>query len=256
MKYTLNLEIFGLENLALIPGCIGSAAIQNIGAYGLEFKDICSYVDVLFLNDYTFKRINANLCQFSYRNSIFKNQYKDYFIISVGIKLLKAWKPTIFSTLQKYIQKKDITAEKIFDIICKIRKSKLPNPKLTGNAGSFFKNPIIQKKKAYEIVSLYKTLYYPQKNGLVKISGSELIQKCQFNNIQIGGAAIHDTQKLILINKKNASSKELLKIAKIIHACILKKFDIFLNPEVDFIGSKRKINPLKIFSKNTKILHQ
>ncbi|QCI21942.1 UDP-N-acetylmuramate dehydrogenase [Buchnera aphidicola] len=247
VKYSLNLNIFGLENLALIPGRIGSAAIQNIGAYGKEFKDVCLYVDVLSLKDNDIKRINANLCQFSYRNSIFKHQFHDYIILAVGIKLSKKWNPTIFPLLKNYVNFKEITAHKIFNIICKIRMNKLPDPKKFGNAGSFFKNPIITKKQAFKLTSLYDVPYYPQKNGLIKISGGWLIQHYQFKNIQIGDAAIHETQKLILINKKNATSKEVITLAKIIHMCILKKFNIFLEPEIDFIGSIGKIDPLDIF---------
>lgn len=250
VKYTLNLNIFGLENLALIPGRIGSAAIQNIGAYGLEFKDVCSYVDVLSLKDHKIQRINKNSCKFSYRSSIFKNRYNcDYAIIAVGIKLSKIWNPTIFSVLKNYINLKDTTAHKIFNIICKIRIKKLPNPKKIGNAGSFFKNPIIIKKQADKLISLYNIPYYPQKNGLIKISGGALIQNCKFKNIQIGDAAIHKTQKLILINKKNATSKEVIKLAKIIQTCILKKFNVFLEPEIDFIGPIGKINPLNVLNK-------
>lgn len=149
VKFTLNLGIFGLENLALIPGCIGSAAIQNIGAYGLEFKDFCEYVDILCLRKYTTTRINKNACKFSYRNSIFKNQYNhEYAIISVGIKIAKTWHPIILSSFKKYIKPINITAYNIFNAICNIRKKKLPDPKKIGNAGSFFKNPIITKKKS------------------------------------------------------------------------------------------------------------
>ncbi|WAI18230.1 MAG: UDP-N-acetylmuramate dehydrogenase [Buchnera aphidicola (Acyrthosiphon caraganae)] len=248
VKFTLNLGIFGLENLALIPGCIGSAAIQNIGAYGLEFKDICEYVDVLSLKNNITTRINKKFCKFSYRNSIFKNQYNyENAIIGVGIKLSKIWNPTIFSSLENYIKPRDITAHKIFNIICTIRTKKLPNPKKIGNAGSFFKNPIIKKEQAQKLINLYNIPNYPQKNGLVKISGGWLIEHYQFKNIQIGDATIHKRQRLILINKKNATSKEIIKLAKIIHACIFKKFNILLEPEIDFIGPKGKIKSSDIF---------
>ncbi|ANZ22296.1 UDP-N-acetylenolpyruvoylglucosamine reductase [Buchnera aphidicola (Diuraphis noxia)] len=249
VKYTLNFGIFGLENMALIPGRIGAAAIQNIGAYGLEFKDICSYVDVLFFKNNDTKRIDVNSCKFSYRSSVFKYEYNyDYAIIAVGIKLSKIWNPVIFPILKNYTTLQDITPYKIFNIICKIRIKKLPDPKKIGNAGSFFKNPIITKKQAYPLISLYKIPHYPQINGLIKISGGWLIEHYNFKNIQIGDAAIHKTQKLILINKKNATSKEVIKLARIIQTCILKKFNIFLEPEIDFIGSTRKIK-LKLNSR-------
>lgn len=248
VKLTLSLGILGLENLALIPGCIGSAAIQNIGAYGLEFQDVCEYVDVLSLKNNIITRIKKKFCVFSYRNSIFKNKYNhEHAIIGVGIKLSKKWRPTIFSSLEHYIKPNNISAYKIFKIICKIRKKKIPNPKNTGNAGSFFKNPIITKKKVQKLITLYKIPFYPQKNGLVKISGGWLIEHYNFKNIQIGDATIHQTQKLILINKKNATAQEIIKLAKIIHISILKKFNISLEPEIDFIGQSGKIKSSSIF---------
>ncbi|QCI20792.1 UDP-N-acetylmuramate dehydrogenase [Buchnera aphidicola (Hyperomyzus lactucae)] len=248
VKFTLNLGIFGLENLALIPGCIGSAAIQNIGAYGLEFKDFCQYVDILCFKKHTITRINKNSCKFSYRNSIFKNQYSNqYGIISVGIKIVKTWRPIIFSSFQKYITLTNITAHNIFNLICKIRKKKLPDPKKIGNAGSFFKNPIITKKKAEKLASLYPIPFYPQKDGLIKISGGWLIENYKFKNIHIGDAAIYEKQQLVLINKKNATSQEIVKLAKIIHTCVFKKFNISLEPEIDFIGPIGKIKSSDIF---------
>ncbi|QCI25282.1 UDP-N-acetylmuramate dehydrogenase [Buchnera aphidicola (Sitobion avenae)] len=248
VKLTLNLGILGLENLALVPGCIGSAAIQNIGAYGLEFKDICQYVDVLSLKNNTYTRIKKKFCKFSYRNSIFKKKYNhEYAIVGVGIKLSKLWHPIIFSSLENYISPKNITAYKIFNTICTIRKKKIPNPKNIGNAGSFFKNPVITKKKAQQLIRLYKIPNYPQKNGLIKISGGWLIEHCSLKNIQIGDATIHKQQMLVLINKKSATAQEILKLAKIIHRSILKKFNISLKPEIDFIGQLGKIEPSKIF---------
>ncbi|QCI17465.1 UDP-N-acetylmuramate dehydrogenase [Buchnera aphidicola (Acyrthosiphon lactucae)] len=248
VKLTLNLGIFGLENLALIPGCIGSAAIQNIGAYGLEFKDICQYVDVLCLKNNITTRINKKFCKFSYRNSIFKNQYNhEHAVIAVGIKLSKKWRPIIFSTLKKYIKQKNITPYSMFNIVCKIRKKKIPDPKKTGNAGSFFKNPIITKEKAQKLLKLYHVPNYPEINGLIKISAGWLIEHYKFKNLQVGDAGIHKKQKLVLINKKNATPQEIIKLAKIIHICILKKFNVFLEPEIDFIGSIGKVKSSDIF---------
>lgn len=246
VKYTLSIGIFGLENLALIPGCVGSAAIQNIGAYGLELQNICQYVDIISLKNGIIKRINATFCKFSYRNSIFKYKYNnEYAVIAVGIKLSKSWHPIIVYSLLKYIKPMKVTAYHIFKEICKIRKKKLPNPKKIGNAGSFFKNPIITKEHAKKLICLYKNIpNYCQINGLVKISAAWLIEKYQFKNIQIGDAAIYQKQKLVLINRKNATSYEIVQLAKIIQTCILKKFHIFLQPEIDFIRSSGKTRSL------------
>ncbi|AHG60319.1 UDP-N-acetylmuramate dehydrogenase [Buchnera aphidicola] len=257
VKYTLNLGILGLENSALIPGCIGSAAIQNIGAYGLEFKDVCHYVDVMSFKNNSIIRMNKNSCKFSYRNSIFKNQYySECVVIAVGIKLSKKWQPLIFSELENHMKPKFISAHQIFNIVSKIRTKNLPNLKKIGNAGSFFKNPIIKKKHAEKLICLYNIPYYPQSDGLIKISGGWLIEHCNLKNIQIGDAAIYQKKKLILINKKKATPQEILQLAQIIYRHVLKKFNIHLEPEVDFIGSIKKIKTSDLFTlKNKKIIY-
>ncbi|QCI18614.1 UDP-N-acetylmuramate dehydrogenase [Buchnera aphidicola] len=246
VKYTLRMGFFGLENLALIPGCLGSAAIQNIGAYGLEFKNICQYVDIICLENAKIIRIEKKLCKFSYRDSIFKYKYKEkYAILAVGIKILKKWNPIIFTSLLKNINISKINPYRIYNNICKIRKKKLPNLNKLGNAGSFFKNPVISKKDAKQILSLYSNIpYYSQINGYIKISAAWLIEKYNFNNIQIGDAAIYKKQKLILVNLKKANPRDILKLAKIIQKSILKKFKIWLEPEIEFINSLGKIKLL------------
>ncbi|QFQ31901.1 UDP-N-acetylmuramate dehydrogenase [Buchnera aphidicola] len=250
VKYTLRMGFFGLENLALIPGCLGSAAIQNIGAYGLEFQNICQYVDIISLKHKKIIRIEKNLCKFSYRDSIFKHKYtQGYAVIAVGIKILKKWKPIIFDALLKNISINQINPYEIYNNICKIRKKKLPNLNKLGNAGSFFKNPIISKKDTKKILSLYVNIpHYFYINGSIKISAAWLIEKCNFNKIQIGDAAIYKKQKLILINRNTANPKEILILAKIIQKSILKKFKILLEPEIDFINSSGKIKLLKNIS--------
>ncbi|WP_348769458.1 UDP-N-acetylmuramate dehydrogenase [Buchnera aphidicola] len=247
VKYTLKMGFFGLENLALIPGCIGSAAIQNIGAYGLEFKNICQYVDLISLKDEKIIRITKNLCKFSYRDSIFKHKYQEgYAVIAVGIKILKKWNPIFLKPFFKKINIIKISPYEIYRSICQIRKEKLPNLNKYGNAGSFFKNPIISQKDAKRIFSFNTNIpYYLQVDGSIKISAAWLIEKYNFKNVHIGDAAIYKKQKLILINRKKANPKEILKLAQIIQKSILKKFKIYLEPEIDFINSSGKIKLLK-----------
>jgi len=240
------MRFFGLENLALIPGSVGSAAIQNIGAYGLELKNICQYVDIISLENRELIRLKKKTCNFDYRSSIFKYKYDNgYAITAVGIKIRKNWTPTLFPLLVKNKKIIKINPYKIFNIICQIRKEKLPNPKKLGNAGSFFKNPIVSPNKAQKILYSYINVpYYIQKNGFIKISAAWLIEKCNFKNIKIGDAAIYKKQKLILVNLKKASPKEILKLAKIIQKFVLKKFEIQLEPEIDFINSSGKVKIL------------
>lgn len=125
VKYTLRMGFFGLENLALIPGCLGSAAIQNIGAYGLELKNVCQYVDIISLKNSKIIRIEKDLCKFSYRNSIFKHKYTEgYAVLAVGIKILKKWNPIVFKSFFKNINITKINPYKIYNSICRIRKKK------------------------------------------------------------------------------------------------------------------------------------
>ncbi|XBC42337.1 MAG: UDP-N-acetylmuramate dehydrogenase [Buchnera aphidicola (Meitanaphis elongallis)] len=239
ITYMLKIGIYGLENLACIPGTTGAAAIQNIGAYGLEFKDVCDYVEVLSLTSTKTIKIKAKHCMFKYRNSIFKNaNYYNYVILSVGIKLPKKWSPNVTHLSLKKINYKNITAHEIFNYIKHIRTTKLPNPKIIGNAGSFFKNPIINENHAKQLLSKYKNLpYYPELNGNVKISGGWLIEQCQLKGHSIGGAQVYENQALILINKYNATTQDVLELAKIIQTRIKNTFNIFLELEAKIIKS-------------------
>ncbi|WP_343188893.1 UDP-N-acetylmuramate dehydrogenase [Buchnera aphidicola (Neophyllaphis varicolor)] len=248
VKYTLKIGIFGLENLALIPGLVGSAPINNIGAYGLEFKDICSYIDLMFLKTKKIKRIYKKFCYFGYRHSIFKtNKFKDYVIISVGIKLYKKWKPINEYNGLNILNNKKLTPHKIYNKICSIRKKKIPNPKNIANAGSFFKNPIINYKKFKILIKKNKNLhFYIQKNGDIKIYAGWLIEKCNLKGTIIGGAQIHNKQALIIINKNNATPNDIISLARKIRNNVAKKFNIWLEPEVRLYGSKNEKNIQKL----------
>lgn len=240
--YSLKNRIFGLENLALIPGSIGGAVVQNISAYGLELKKVCNYVKILDLKKNKIIYIPKKFCNFNYRNSIFKNFYiKDFVIISIGIRLKKKWKPIVNHPDLQHLKNIPITPKKIFNLICKIRKFKIPNPKDTGNAGSFFKNPTINikdiklnSKKFFNLSKFYK------KNGKIKIPASWLIDKSNLKGYSIGGAEI-DKNKAFIINKKNATGKDVFLLFNHVKKTIKKKFNIKLQKEVIFIGSKKNI---------------
>lgn len=243
VKFTLRNKIFGLENLALIPGSVGAAVIQNIGAYGMELKEICNYVNILDFQKNKVFYFSAKQCHFNYRYSIFQNFYKnDFAIIEVNLKLKKNWVPNInYQELSK-LNTKIITPIKIFNTVCKIRKKILPNYTLIGNAGSFFKNPIVTVKKANIIKKLFPQVpQYIQKNGHIKLSAGWLIEKCNLKNFCIGGASVYNKQALIIINKKNATGKDIILLANYIRQCIKKKFNILLKLEVVIIYSKKKL---------------
>ncbi|AMA64936.1 UDP-N-acetylenolpyruvoylglucosamine reductase [Candidatus Arsenophonus lipoptenae] len=246
VKKLIKNGIYGLENMAFIPGSVGAAPIQNIGAYGMEFKDVCNYVDIINLINGKQYRLNSHECEFGYRDSVFKHKYRENFaIVSVGLKLKKLWKPILtYSNLTSLIfTHTKITAKTIFNFICKIRKSKLPDPYLVGNAGSFFKNPVISSKYASKINLLYPLCpKYPQINGDVKLSAGWLIEQCNLKGYQYGGAAIHNNHALVLINKNNATGKDVINLARYIKKKVIEKFDIKLEPEVRFIGKYGEIN--------------
>ncbi|CDG15980.1 UDP-N-acetylmuramate dehydrogenase [Xenorhabdus doucetiae] len=250
ITYLFNQQIYGLENLALIPGNVGSAPIQNIGAYGIEFKQVCEYVDFVELKTGNSMRLTANECQFAYRDSIFKHQYKDdYVITAVGLRLNKKWEPILtYGALAQFSREK-VTPKQIFDTVCEMRQNKLPDPALMGNAGSFFKNPIVSIELAYRIKSEYPDCpQYPHDEHNIKIAAGWLIEQCQLKGYVIGGAAVHTKQALVLINKDNATGQDIIALAAYVRNKVAEKFNIFLEPEVRFIGSEGEIDAVECIS--------
>jgi UDP-N-acetylmuramate dehydrogenase len=250
VRYTLDQQITGLENLAMIPGCVGSAPIQNIGAYGVELQSVCQYVDLLDLNTGIVKRIDSSECQFGYRESIFKHHYRDgYAIVAVGFRLNKKWNPVLtYGDLVK-LDRKTVTAQQVFAAVCAMRSSKLPDPRVTGNAGSFFKNPIVEAEKARFIKESYpKAPLFEQPDGSVKLAAGWLIDQCELKGFRIGGAAVHQQQALVLINVGNATSRDIRALARHVRVQVAEKFAIWLEPEVRFISSHGEVNAVEALS--------
>lgn len=250
VQWCLSQQIYGMENLALIPGCVGSAPIQNIGAYGVEFKDFCEYVDVLNLDTEEMFRLNKEECQFGYRESLFKHKYKEgYMITAVGLKLAKDWQPVLnYGTLSRF-QSTNVSAEAIFEEICAIRRTKLPNPRDFGNAGSFFKNPVITTEHFIHLQQQYPDMpYYPQVDGTVKLAAGWLIEQCGLKGYQFGGAAVHQNQALVLINKVQAMGKDVVGLARHIRKTVAEKFGVYLQPEVRFITATGEVDSEQLIS--------
>ncbi|URJ32872.1 UDP-N-acetylmuramate dehydrogenase [Candidatus Blochmannia vicinus] len=250
VTYTINKNIPGLENLAYIPGYVGAAPIQNIGAYGVELSQICEYVDVIDLYNEKKIRFFRAECNFQYRDSIFKNCLKKYAIVSVGLKLNKKWKPVLSYHELTHLNKDSITPRQVFNFINIIRQKKLPDPILVGNAGSFFKNPIVDTNIARYLFQIYPNMpYYSQKNGKIKLSAGWLIERCQLKGYMFGEAAIHPKQSLVLINRRKiATGTEIAALALFIYNQVADKFNIYLQPEVRLIGNYGEINPKKLFT--------
>lgn len=231
----------GTENLSLIPGNVGASPIQNIGAYGVEVKDIIESVEAFHIAEKTLHIISAKDCAFDYRDSIFKGKWKNQFIITKVIFRLnkipdfKISYGAIEAELEKLgIQNLSIRA--ISDAVIQIRKSKLPDPSIIGNAGSFFKNPCIDSHKFNQLQLRFPDIVgYPNKNNSIKIAAGWLIEKAGWKGYRSGDAGCHSKQALVLVNYGNATGAEILELSTKMIASIKDKFDIDLEREVNIL---------------------
>lgn len=245
--YTLLQGMHGLENLALIPGCVGSSPIQNIGAYGVELRQVCEYVDCVELASGETIRLDAQACRFGYRDSIFKHEYQNrYAITGVGLRLAKTWIPVLTYGDLSRLNPETVTPQAVFDAVCHMRTSKLPDPKINGNAGSFFKNPVVDAHHAAELLINYPGApHYPQPDGTVKLAAGWLIDQCSLKGYRSGGAAVHRNQALVLINEENAVSEDVINLAHHVRHSVGTKFNVWLEPEVRFIGRAGEVDAVE-----------
>ncbi|WP_341502799.1 UDP-N-acetylmuramate dehydrogenase [Gallaecimonas sp. GXIMD4217] len=245
VDWTVAQGFAGLENLALIPGSAGAAPIQNIGAYGVELAQRCDYVDFLSLEDRKVHRLMASDCRFGYRDSIFKGELAGKAIITaIGLTLSKDWQPEIsYGPLQSaFAEGQAISASAIRDTVVAIRRAKLPDPALLGNAGSFFKNPTITTEEYEALQARYPNLPgYPLDNKRIKIPAGWLIDKAGWKGYRTGDAGVHAKQALVLVNHGHAKPGELLSLARAIKDDIFGKFAVDLVPEVRLIGASGEI---------------
>ncbi|TXD50955.1 MULTISPECIES: UDP-N-acetylmuramate dehydrogenase [unclassified Polaribacter] len=232
----------GIENLALIPGNVGTCPIQNIGAYGVEVKDTITKVEALEIETGKLVSFSNTDCKFGYRNSIFKNDVKgNYIITSVGFKLTKNKHQlnTSYGAIETELASKDIqnpTLKNISDAVTAIRKSKLPDPKKIGNSGSFFKNPVISKNQFLKLQKKHpKIPSYTVAENEIKIPAGWLIEQAGFKGKRFGDCGVHEKQALVLVNYGNASGKEIYQLAQKIQKAILDTFNIYLEIEVNII---------------------
>ncbi len=242
VQYCIKNNYGGLENLSLIPGYVGSAPIQNIGAYGVELKNTMTSCEAININTRK-KRIFSNKdCKFGYRNSIFKNDVKgEYIITKVTFRLTKKEHTlnTSYGAIENALADKGITHPTIKDIseaVIAIRKSKLPDPSQIGNSGSFFKNPIVNGKHFARLQKIYPNIpFYKIDEEHIKIPAGWLIEQSGFKGKRWGDAGVHKKQALVLVNYDNASGNEILEVSKRILTKIKEKFDILLETEVNII---------------------
>lgn len=236
----------GLENLALIPGTVGSAPIQNIGAYGVEFKQFAHYVEIVHLA--TGKRQIIYDGQYGYRDSIFKHKYRnDVAILYVGLRLPKKWQPALEYGDLRTLAGKAPTADCIFRFVCSVRQQKLPDPTIVGNGGSFFKNPIISNEVYARIKHKHGPIpCYEVDEDRVKLAAGWLIEQAGLKGFVLGEAAVHDKQALVIINKGHANSAAIIALASLIRHRVRCCFGVELVPEIRFIGCEGEIDPVKV----------
>jgi len=237
--FCLQNSLFGIENLALIPGTVGAAPIQNIGAYGVELDQFFLELEAFDLKTGEIRQMSKAECQFAYRDSIFKQDPGQKLVV-LSVTLQLALEPKLelgYSGLEDALVGQEVTPQSIFDAVCAIRSSKLPDPKLVGNAGSFFKNPVISRSKLLSLRGSYPKLpaWDTEDEGLVKVPAAWLLDQKGWKGKQRGGAAVHDEHALVLVNRDNASGEDVVLLAQDMSSSILQAFGIALQTEVRII---------------------
>ena len=232
-------NLYGIENLSLIPGVVGAAPVQNIGAYGVEAKEVIENVEAISIESKQPVVFSNMHCEFDYRNSVFKKEYKNLFIIThVQFRLKKKAELKVhYGAISKELEAYDeVNLKNIREVIIKIRESKLPDPEELGNAGSFFKNPVVDKEKADALKEKYENMpVYKVNDSETKIAAGWLIEQCDWKGKRFGDAGVHKDQALVLVNHGNAKGYEILKLANDIRKSVLFKFGIKLEMEVNAI---------------------
>ncbi|HVZ46074.1 MAG TPA: UDP-N-acetylmuramate dehydrogenase [Ramlibacter sp.] len=245
VTWTLDEGHFGLENLALIPGTVGAAPVQNIGAYGVELQDTFDSLDAIDLNTGRLFTLNAAQCAFGYRDSVFKHSAaKDSdlglagraLILRVRLRLPKPWRAvTGYLDLQRKIAETGIgepDARQVYDWVCAIRSAKLPDPRVIGNAGSFFKNPTVTPEQCQDIIARDPGIvHYPMPDGSVKLAAGWLIDACGWKGKSVGKAGVYEKQALVLVNRGGATGGEVVTLARAIQTSVYERFGIRLEPE-------------------------
>ena len=239
--WTLMQGLGGIENLSLIPGNCGTAPVQNIGAYGVELKDVFVSCEGVMVEDGSFFHLNKEEAKFGYRNSIFKNDWKGKAIITrVTLELTKRDHRirTDYGAIASELEKQGIkepTPKQISDVVVAIRQSKLPDPNEIGNSGSFFKNPMVSTEKAEELQASYPNMpSYPAEGG-TKLAAGWIIDQCGWKGYRKNDAGVHEHQALVLVNYGHATGEEIHSLATSIMKDVYKRFGVQLEPEVNLI---------------------
>ena len=241
VKFASARGLWGIENLSLIPGTVGGAPVQNIGAYGAELKDVLQTVEAYAVASGEKRIFENHECQFGYRDSTFKRELKgQYFISAIILGLNKTGAPnTEYKILKEYLEKNKIQINGPADIsaaVATIRTSKLPDPKVIGNAGSFFKNVFISQTDLERMLKIYPEMPYFEEDDNIKIPSGWLIEQCNWKGKRVGNVGVHEKQALVLVNYGGATGEEIYNLAKQIIMSVEAKFGLRLESEVNIIG--------------------
>ncbi|HSV37091.1 MAG TPA: UDP-N-acetylmuramate dehydrogenase [Ramlibacter sp.] len=245
VTWTLDQGFAGLENLALIPGTVGASPVQNVGAYGVELQDRFESLDAIDLFTGQSFTLDAAQCAFGYRDSVFKHvaaKEGDFglagraLILRVRLRLPKPWKAVLgYLDLQRKMQETGVrqpTARQIYDWVCAVRAVKLPDPRVIGNAGSFFKNPTVTPEQCQDIIAREPNIvHYPMPDGSVKLAAGWLIDACGWKGKSVGNAGVYEKQALVLVNRGGATGGEVVTLARAIQTSVYERFGIRLEPE-------------------------
>lgn len=240
VKFCVDNLYYGLENLAGIPGKVGSSPVQNIGAYGSEVKSVIEKVYYFDVDSETFKSITNEECNFGYRDSIFKKELKSKaVIVEVVFKLSKVPAFNLsYTAIKEAVEKEnmELTLSNLYELVIKIRDSKLPNVDEVGSAGSFFKNPIVSQSQYEKLLADFPNLIaYPYASEQVKLAAGQLIDMCGWKGVRQGDAGVYPKQALVLVNYGNATPDDILNLFRQIQQTVLDKFGVKIEPEVNFI---------------------
>lgn len=238
VQSSLHMGLGGLENLSLIPGTVGASPVQNIGAYGVEVKDRIHSVRCFDVQAQEWRELSNAECRFAYRDSIFKHEGRQrYVITSVVFRLDTQFVPNVkygdlAQVLAEQCSDRAPTAQDVAQAVCAIRRSKLPDPAVLGNVGSFYKNPLVDAAHAQTLLAQYPQMpHYPQPDGRVKLAAGWLIDQCGLKGKTIGGAAVHDKQALVLVNKNRATAADVRALSDEICRIVAQRFAVDLQPE-------------------------
>lgn len=243
VRRCLDEKLHGMENLVMIPGSVGAAPVQNIGAYGVELADVFEKLRAFDLQEREFVTLSRPDCRFSYRDSLFKSCCPDRFIIcSVTLRLSRAFRPnTGYASLANALQKQGTqnpTARQLAAAVMRLRRHRLPDPARLPNAGSFFKNPLVESKQALEIIGEHPALpHWPQTGGKIKLAAGWMIEQLGWKGRRLGQVGVYKNHALVLVNHGGASGKELVALTRTIQGDVQTHFGVALEPEPSLVGT-------------------